>query len=244
MRIAKALAQAGIASRRRCETFVTAGEVRVNGRVVHDLGRQVDPAVDRITYRGRTVSLRPCNTVHVYYMLHKPKGYTTTAADPHAQRTVFDLLPTSLGRTTRDGATRVFPVGRLDRDSTGLLLFTNDGVLANQLTHPRYSIDKWYDVTLDRPITSADAQRLLRGVRLTDGMARARQIAGRNTSRIRLLLREGRKREVRRMCDQIGYEVRALRRTSFGPLQLGSLRSGAGRYLQPTDCATLQALIS
>lgn len=228
MRISRALALAGIAARRKCEQHVLAGEVAVNGEVVKDLSRQVDPGKDRITFRGKPVAAES----KVYYLLHKPAGYTTTVSDPHAEKTVFELLPKL--------PSRVFPVGRLDRDSTGVLLFTNDGELANRLTHPRYEVGKVYEAKLDRPLEPAALARLRQGIRLEDGLARPERVELPAPGAVRLLLREGKKREVRRLFEALGYRVRALCRTSFGPLRLGNLPPGKGRLLTPQEIRSLR----
>lgn len=245
MRIARALALAGIAARRKCETFVTEGLVAVNGEVVRDLGRQVEPGKDEIRFRCKPLSFK----TPVYFMLHKPAGYTTTVSDPHAEKTVYELLPLelkpqSVRRTEGVSGTtyRVFPVGRLDRDSTGLLLFTNDGELANRLTHPRYGVSKWYEVTLDRPLEPQARSRVLRGVLLEEGPARAEQVQPLSGKAVRLQLREGKKREIRRIFQQIGYQVKALCRIEFGPLKLGDLPSGQGRLLTPVEVERLRRL--
>lgn len=232
MRIARALAAAGVAARRKCEAIILRGEVSVNGERVQDLGRQVDPVKDRILFRGRPVRAQE----RVFFLLHKPAGYTTTAADPHAAKTVYELLPAEL----RSGRTRVFPVGRLDRDSTGLLLFTNDGELANRLTHPRYEVGKWYEVRLDRPLKPEDRGRLLKGVPLEEGAARAEEVEVPAAGKVRLLLREGKKREVRRLFDRLGYRVLALCRTDFGPLTLAGLKPGQGRFLTAEEAGGLR----
>ena len=228
MRISRALALAGIAARRKCEAHVLAGEVAVNGEVVKDLGRQVEPGKDRITFRGKPVAAEQ----KVYFLLHKPAGYTTTVSDPRAGKTVFELLPKL--------PARVFPVGRLDRDSTGLLLFTNDGDLANRLTHPRYEVGKVYEARLDRPLEPAALARLKRGIQLEDGPARPERVELLAPGTVRLLLREGKKREVRRIFEALGYRVQALCRTSFGPLRLGDLPAGRGRFLRMEEIAVLR----
>ena len=239
MRIARALALAGIDSRRKCEIHVTNGAVSLNGEVVRDLGRQVDPEEDAICFRGRPVHFPP----HVYYVLHKPVGYTTTASDPHAAKTVYHLLPRTLisgSRQPRPSRTRVFPVGRLDRDSSGLLLFTNDGELANRLMHPRYKIGKWYEVRLGRAFDARDGRRLTAGVGLEEGMARVQKFPRLTRRMLRVLLCEGKKREVRRIFEKLAYRVTELRRISFGPLQLGDLPPGRGRPLRPEELRALQ----
>lgn len=229
MRIARALALAGVASRRKCETHIAAGEVAVNGEIVRDLGRQVEPAKDRLTFRGKPLSLQPKT---VYFLLHKPAGYTTTASDPHAEKTVYELLPKL--------PTRVFPVGRLDQNSTGLLLFTNDGELANRLTHPRYEVSKRYWVQLDRMLDGSARAQLLKGVPLEEGIARVQEIRPGPGHQLELLLKEGKKREIRRMFSALGYTVKALCRVELGPLKLGSLPPGKGRLLTPAEVEMLR----
>ena len=229
MRIARALALAGVAARRKCEQLILEGRVTVNGETVRDLGRQVDPEKDEIRYRGKKLS----SEQPVYFLLHKPAGYTTTVSDPHAEKTVMELVPPGM-------KARLFPVGRLDRDSTGLLLLTNDGDLANRLIHPRYGVGKWYEVTLDRPLDERARARVLRGVPLEEGPARAEQVEPVSGRTVRLLLREGRKREIRRIFQQVGYRVEALCRTDFGPLKLGRLAPGEGRPLTPAELAQLK----
>ncbi len=228
MRIARALALAGVASRRKGELHVTAGEVAVNGEIVRDLGRQVDPTKDRLTFRGKPLSFQ----THIYFVLHKPAGYTTTAADPHAEKTVYELLPPL--------PARVVPVGRLDRDSTGLLLFTNDGELANRLTHPRYEVGKWYQVKLDRPLDPKAKTELLSGIRLEEGTARAEKVERIGPKEFRLELKEGKKREIRRMFEVLEYRVLSLCRIALGPLRLGALPPGKGRLLTPSEVEMLK----
>lgn len=239
MRISRALALGGLDSRRKCEQHVLNGAITVNGQVIQDLGRQVNPDEDVICFRGRPLEFgRP-----IYFLLNKPEGYTTTAADPHAEKTVFDLLPRNLASSTRQpqsGRKRVFPVGRLDRDSSGLLLFTNDGELANRLMHPRYGVGKWYEVRLTRPLEVSDKPRLFSGIRLSDGMARIEKLSVVSRRVIRLLIREGRKREVRRIFEALDYGVVRLTRLALGPLSLGTLAPGAGRFLKADEIKALR----
>lgn len=243
MRIARALALAGIDSRRKCETYIRNGAVAVNGEVVGDLGRQVDLEEDAVTFRGRLLRFEK----YVYYILHKPVGYTTTAADPHARKTVFELLPRLLVSRTRQTSaaprTRVFPVGRLDRDSSGLLLFTNDGDLANRLIHPRYQIGKWYEVRLDRPFDPADGRKLLAGIMLEEGKAQVEKFHRTSRRGIRLLICEGKKREVRRIFEKLGYKVVSLCRIAFGPLVLAQMPPGHGRFLKSHEVRELKKAI-
>ena len=242
VRLARALALAGIASRRKCEIHIEKGEVSVNGEVVCDLGRQVDFKRDEICFRGRPLLFDK----QVYYLLHKPAGYTTTVSDPHAKKTVFDLLPKSLVPSALKSGhgTRVFPVGRLDRDSTGLLLFTNDGDLANRLTHPRYGIGKWYEVRLHRRFEPLDGKKLLAGIRLEEGMAQVEKCHPLSKRVLRLLIREGKKREIRRIFEKLDYHVLVLRRVAFGPLILGRLQAGEGRFLAPHEIQQLKQWVS
>ncbi len=240
MRISRALALAGIGSRRQCEVHVQNGAVTLNGETVFDLGRQVNLDEDTLTFRGKPLSFGR----HVYYLIHKPVGYTTTASDPHAKKTVFDLLPPNLisgSRQARPDRTRVFPVGRLDKDSSGLLLFTNDGDLANRLMHPRFEVVKCYDVRLDRALEIPDERKLLKGIRLEEGMARIAKIRRLSRRILRLEIREGKKREIRRMFEALGYEVIDLMRIAFGPLTLGALTVGRGRYLTAPEIQNLKA---
>lgn len=242
MRISRALALGGLDSRRKCETHVLNGAVTVNGEVVKDLGRQVDPESDMICFRGRLLQFGRST----YYLLNKPEGYTTTAADVHAAKTVFELLPRNLTSSTRQpqsGRIRVFAVGRLDRESSGLLLFTNDGEVANRLTHPRYGVGKWYEVRLSRPFEPSDRARLFEGIRLVDGLAKVEKLLVTSRRVVRLLIREGKKHEVRRIFDALDYGVVRLTRLAMGPLTLGSLPQGAGRFLRAPEIAALRKAV-
>ena len=242
MRISRALALGGLDSRRKCEIHVLNGAVTVNGEVVKDLGRQVDPEQDMICFRGRPMQFGQS----IYYLLNKPEGYTTTAADVHAAKTVFELLPRHLTSSTRQpqsGRIRVFPVGRLDRESSGLLLFTNDGEVANRLTHPRYGIGKWYEVRLNRPFEPADRARLFEGIRLVDGLAKVEKLIVTSRRVVRLLIREGKKHEVRRIFDALDYAVIRLTRLAMGPLTLSTLPPGAGRFLRAPEIAALRKAV-
>jgi pseudouridine synthase len=226
-RLQRTLARAGLGSRRACEELIAAGKVEVNGTVA-TLGDKVDPAVDEVRVRGARISTDPAMR---YLALHKPAGVTTTMRDPHARSDLRSLLPP-------DGP-RVFPVGRLDRETEGLLLVTNDGELANRLTHPRHGVEKEYLAEVDGGPTERHLARLRHGVDLEDGPARP--LAVRTVSRaggrtaIRLVMGEGRKREVRRMLDAVGLPVRRLVRLRVGPVKLGRLRAGEIRDLTPDE---------
>jgi 23S rRNA pseudouridine2605 synthase len=229
-RLQRALARAGFGSRRACEEVIDAGRVEVNGRVA-TLGDRVDPERDEVRVDGRRVGVDP-GLRHL--ALHKPRGVTTTMRDPHAERDLRGLLPKG---------PRVFPVGRLDRDTEGLLLLTNDGDLAHRLAHPRHGVEKEYLAEVEGTPTARQLGRLRRGVSLEDGVARALEAraAGRSGARgaVRLVLAEGRKREVRRMLDAVGLPVRRLVRTRVGPVRLGRLRPGEVRELTPAEVRAL-----
>lgn len=229
-RLQRSLARAGFGSRRACEELIAAGRVRINGRVA-TLGDRVDTASDEVRVDGRRISVDPELR---YLALHKPRGVTTTLRDPHAERDLTRLLPRG---------PRVFPVGRLDRETEGLLLLTNDGSLAHRLTHPRYGIEKEYLAEVDRAPSNRQLSRLRRGVELEDGFARAvdARSAGGSGDRggVRLVMVEGRKREVRRMLDAVGLPVRRLVRVRIGPVRLGRMRPTELRELDATEVRAL-----
>lgn len=235
-RLQKLLASAGVASRRRAEELVRAGRVRVNGAVAR-VGDSADPDEDRIEVDGRLLARAPA----VFWLLHKPKGVLTTRRDPQGRRTVLDLLPPEA-----DGA-RLFPVGRLDRDTEGLLLLTNDGDVAQALLHPSRGSEREYRVTARGRIVDRDLRRLARGVRLADGMTAparvegARYLAKQDATRFRLTLVEGRKRQIRRALRALGHPVMELVRTRMGPLRLGRLAAGQARLLAPREERALLA---
>jgi 23S rRNA pseudouridine2605 synthase len=225
VRLAKYLAHSGVASRRRAEELVAAGRVRVGGEVVRDPARDVEHE-SGVEVDGRPVSPEPREV----WLLNKPAGVTSTAREPGRRRAVTDLI---------DSPRRLYPVGRLDADSTGLILLTNDGELANRLTHPRYEVPRTYRARLRRPPSDGDLRRLRTGVELDDGPtapARVRRISPRV---IELTIREGRNRQVRRMAEAVGNEVVELRRTAFGPLRLGELREGEARRLRTAELRRL-----
>jgi pseudouridine synthase len=212
--------------------LIVAGRVEVNGWRA-TLGDRVDPSTDEVRVDGAKVNVDPALRT---FALHKPRGVTTTLRDAHAERDLTTLLPKGV---------RVFPVGRLDRDTEGLLLLTNDGDLAHRLTHPRFEIQKEYLAEVDRPPSNRQLARLRRGVELEDGIARAVQARSAGGARgragaagrggVRLVMVEGRKREVRRMLDAVGLTVRRLVRVRVGPIRLGRLRPGELRELDPED---------
>jgi len=229
-RLQRSLARAGFGSRRACEEVIAAGRVEINGRVA-TLGDRLDPTVDEVRVDGSKVNVDPELRT---FALHKPRGVTTTMRDPHAERDLTGFLPKGV---------HVFPVGRLDRDTEGLLLLTNDGSLAHRLTHPRYAIEKEYLAEVGRPPSQRQLARLRRGVELDDGTARAvdARSAGGAGGRggVRLVMIEGRKREVRRMLDAVELPVRRLVRVRVGQIRLGKLGPGEIRQLEPEDVRAL-----
>lgn len=234
-RLQKFLARAGVASRRQCEALIAEGRVQVNGAVVRTIGTRVRPDTDRVSLDG--VRLRPEAPVTV--MLHKPAGYITAVSDPEGRPVVVSLLP-------KVGLPRLFPVGRLDWDTEGLLLLTNDGELANLLTHPRHEVAKVYHAKVKgRPAPDA-LRRLLHGV-VSDGeRLSATAVSVLRTTRenawVMVSVRQGRYRQVRRLCEAIGHPVLKLVRVALGPLALGSLPRGQWRTLLPAEVRALAAM--
>jgi 23S rRNA pseudouridine2605 synthase len=217
-RLQKVLAAIGWGSRRACEDLIAAGRVTVNGAVA-ELGRRVDPNTDLIEVDGAPVGVKPGL---VYYLLNKPAGVITTAKDTHDRRTVLELVPTE---------PRVFPVGRLDRDTEGLLLLTNDGELAHRITHPSHGIEKEYLAHVKGHLTNGELKRLREGVELDDGMTAPADASQPSPGVLRITIHEGRNRQVRRMCEAVGHPVLRLVRTRIGPLTDRSLRPGDWREL-------------
>jgi 23S rRNA pseudouridine2605 synthase len=232
MRVQRFLARAGVASRRGSEGLMSAGRVRVNGEVVSELGSRVDPLVDTVEVDGRIVTLA---AAPAYIVLNKPAGYVTTMSDPQGRPTVAELVP-------RDPA-GLFPVGRLDRDTTGLLLFTTDGELAHRLLHPRFHVEKVYLASVEGEPSRVALGLLAAGVKLEDGItapARARLVDAGPPALVEIAIREGRKRQVRRMLGAVGHHVLSLHRASFGPILLGDLAPGAHRELGIEEIAALK----
>lgn len=229
MRLAKYLAHAGVASRRGAEVMIAAGRIRVDGEVVRDPARDVSDSND-VRADGEPVQREPLE----YHLVNKPVGVVSTARDPGGKDKVTDLVESSA---------RLYPVGRLDADSSGLILLTNDGELANRLMHPRYEVDKRYRVRVRGTPSKAALTALRNGVKLEDGRtspARVQTIdsTGRETL-LEVVIHEGRKRMVRRMMEAVGYPVTALERTGFGPLELGRLKAGMSRRLRPHELEQL-----
>lgn len=238
LRLQKVLSRAGVASRRDAEEMIVQGRVRVNGVRVSELGTRVDPERDRIEVDGREISQDPVRWI----LLHKPPGTVTTRRDPQGRPTVYSLL---------DSADQSLNyVGRLDQDTEGLLLFTNDGDLLHALTHPSSQVAREYRADVGGIPTREVLTGLETGVELEDGVARAEQVkiestvAGGRGAVVALVLREGRKREVRRMLEAVGHSVRRLRRVAFGPIRLGSLAPGTWRSLTREEVAALRSEVA
>lgn len=222
-RLQKVLAATGWGSRRVCEDLIAAGRVTVNGEVAI-LGRRVDPETDRIEVDGAPVGVRP-GLVH--YLLNKPAGVVTTARDTHRRPVVTELVPAT---------PRVFPVGRLDIDTEGLILLTNDGDLANRIAHPRHGVDKEYLAEVAGGVVSAGAIRALRdGIELDDGMTAPAKVSQPSPGLLRITIHEGRNRQVRRMCEAVGHPVRRLVRTRIGPIGDRALAPGQWRVLTAAE---------
>jgi pseudouridine synthase len=230
-RVQRALARAGFGSRRACEQLIVDARVTVNGTVA-TLGDRVDPEVDAVAVDGVTVNLDP--NVR-YYALHKPPGVVTTMNDPQGRPDIRSFLP--------EGGPRVFPVGRLDRDSEGLLLLTNDGELGNRLLHPRYEVEKEYLAEVEGAPSDRQVARIRRGVELEDGLAKPKAVrvvaASGPRGALRLTMTEGRKREVRRLLAEVGLPVVRLVRLRIGPVKLGDLPPGELRELTPEEIRSL-----
>jgi 23S rRNA pseudouridine2605 synthase/16S rRNA pseudouridine516 synthase len=240
-RLQKFLARAGVASRRHAEELIAAGLVTVNGEVVREQGARVRPERDEVRVRGEYIP--PPGDAHLYLMMNKPVNTMTTSDDPEGRRTVLDLLPA--GSASR----RVYPVGRLDWDSEGLLLLTDDGELTLRLTHPRYALPKEYSALVAGEPSQAELQRMERGL-LLDGETRPTAPARVRSLRVEdgdtwisVEIHEGRNRQVRRMADAMGHPVLRLRRVRVGPLSLGGLQPGESRELRPDEIAALRAAV-
>lgn len=226
-RLQKALARAGLGSRRACEGLIADERVTVNG-VVATLGDRVDPEVDEVVVDGAVVGVRP-GLVH--YVLNKPAGVVTTADDPQGRPTVVDLVPAE---------PRVHPVGRLDLDTEGLLILTNEGELTHRLTHPSFGVDKEYLAELDSNPPRAALRRLREGVDLSDGRTAPARVSLVGDRLLRITIHEGRNRQVRRMCEAVGHRVRRLVRTRIGPLAERNLAPGEWRALTGAEVHELR----
>jgi len=239
MRIAHFLATAGIDSRRKCEQLILKGYVQLNGERVTDLGRQVDPQNDMVTFRGNSVRLPE----PVFILMNKPCGYAVTAGDPHAKKTVYELLPKKFVPGTREAMThkiRIFAVGRLEKEISGLLLFTNDGDLTNHLTHPKYGVSRFYEVRIHKAWEPKDGPHLLKGIKTIDGRLKVMSFKPISPRVLILELQQGKTGHIERLFRKLNYNVQTVHRVGFGPLQMGSMPTGASRFLTKYEVTALR----
>jgi pseudouridine synthase len=226
MRLQKYLSSAGVCSRRQGEEYIKDGRIRVNGHVITVVGTKIDPDTDRVAFDGKLVEM----TAHpVYIALNKPRGYVTSCSHP-GEKIVLDLV---------DIPERIYPVGRLDKDSIGLLLLTNDGRLHHRLSHPSFDHEKEYDVTVSRPISDSTLQRIGKGMPLMGTKTREAEIERISSRRFRIVLKEGKNRQIRRMVKKVGNRVTRLKRTRVSNIRLGKLAEGSWRYLTKNEKKTL-----
>lgn len=235
VRLQKYLAQSGIASRRASEKIILQGRVKVNGKIVRELGTKVDPDIDKVEVDGALCRRR---NNQIYILLNKPAGVVTTVKDPQGRPTVIDMI--------KDAKERVFPVGRLDKETEGLLILTNDGKLTYRLTHPKYEVVKTYIVHTEGIVKEGKIKALEKGVRLGDGVTAPAQVqiikTLPNSTILEMKIHEGKKRQIRRMCETIGHPVIYLKRTQMGKLSLKGLKIGEWRFLNREEVAYLKNL--
>ena len=231
IRLNKFIANSGICSRREADQYIQAGVVTVNGEVISELGTKVNVLTDDIRFNGERIR----GEEKVYIVMNKPKGYVTTASDPHADKTVMDLL--------KNCSARVFPVGRLDKSTTGVLMFTNDGEIAERLTHPSYDKKKIYQVILDKPLEQEDFDKIVNGITLSDGDIKADEleyIDAEDPRKLGIEIHSGKNRIVRRIFESLGYDVKALDRVYFAGLTKKGLKKGEWRYLSEGEANVLK----
>ncbi|MEP1095001.1 MAG: pseudouridine synthase [Cyclobacteriaceae bacterium] len=231
-RLNKFIANAGICSRRDADNLIAAGQVSVNGKVVKEMGFKVKKT-DKVVYKGQTLK----SQTHQYVLLNKPRGFITTTSDPKERKTVMSLVEKACNE-------RIYPVGRLDKDTSGLLLFTNDGETAKKLTHPSHKVKKIYQVELDKPITEDDFNKVLAGLELDDGPAPVRELAvtGNDSSVLGIEIHIGRNRIVRRIFEHLGYKVKKLDRVMFGSLTKKNVPRGKFRHLNPKEIMAIKGV--
>lgn len=230
MRLQKFLSSAGVCSRRKGEEYIRSGRVKVNDRIVKELGTKVDPQTDQIAVNGNTVEL---NHDNIYIALNKPKGYIASCSRRQAdEKIVMDLLDISL---------RIYPIGRLDKDSSGLLLLTNDGELHHRLLHPSFDHEKEYEVTVDRPVADGALRKLAQGLPMMGTKTRAAKIKRLSARRFRIILQEGKNRQIRRMVRKVGARVSRLKRVRVANIKIGRLAEGSWRHLTEKERKALLA---
>jgi pseudouridine synthase len=236
LRLNRYLAACGLVSRRKCDAIILDGRVTVNGRKVVELATFVDPRRDEVAVDGKIVNPPPR---HTYLLMNKPAGYVTTASDPQGRPTVMDLAPR--------GGTRLYPIGRLDADTTGLIILTDDGKLAFRIAHPRYEVDKKYTAVVKGRPSPRDLAALEKGVVLDDGPTRPAEVRlleeSRECSKVEITVHEGRKRQVRRMFESVGHPVMSLCRSGIAFLEPGDLEEGNYRRLQDSEVSLLKRLV-
>ncbi len=232
IRLNRFIANAGICSRREADNLIAAGQVKVNGKVVTEMGYKVKKT-DTVEYKGKKLK----SETHQYVLLNKPRGFVTTTKDPHAKRTVMELVSKACDE-------RIYPVGRLDKETTGLLLFTNDGETAKKLTHPSHKVKKIYQVELDKSITKDDFEKILNGVTLEDGPATVNELAllGEDSKVLGVEIHIGRNRIVRRIFEHLGYTVKKLDRVMFASLTKKNLPRGKYRHLSPKEVMGIKGI--
>lgn len=232
IRLNRFVANAGVCSRREADKLIAEGRIKVNGKVVTEMGLKVNKT-DRVSYKGQILK----SETHQYILLNKPRGFVTTTKDPHAKRTVMELVERACDE-------RIYPVGRLDKETTGLLLFTNDGELAKKLMHPSHKVKKVYQVELDKPITGEDFEAILQGVELEDGLAEVNELAilGKDNTVLGLEIHIGRNRIVRRIFEHLGYRVKKLDRVMFAHLTKKNLPRGKYRHLNPKEVIGIKGI--
>ncbi len=233
MRINNFIAKTGLCSRRKADILISEGKIKLNGKVVTQLGLKIDPVKDVVEYKSKVLRLKEKYT---YIILNKPKGCITTVKDERGRKTVLDLLPQHLRKK------RLFPVGRLDKDTTGLLILTDDGELANKLMHPRSSVEKTYMVILEKPFQKEDREKLLEGIKDEGELLKPKSVKLKNSKRVKLVLTEGKKREIKRMFRALGYNIEEIKRTKYAFLILRGVKEGEHRELTEREIEHLQNL--
>ena len=233
IRLNSFIAKAGICSRRKADILISQGKIKVNGKVVKQLGLQIDLSKDVVEYNGKILKIKERNT---YVLLNKPRGYITTSRDERGRKTVIDLLSPDLKNK------RLFPVGRLDKDTTGLLILTDDGELANKLMHPRNEIKKTYSVILNKPLQIENVKTLTDGITDEGELLKAKSVKRKGTEKVEVTLTEGKKREIKRMFRKLGYFTREIKRIKYAFLSLGTLKEGEYRELTDNELSGLKNL--
>lgn len=231
-RLNKFIANAGVCSRREADQLISDGQIKVNGKIIREMGYQIQKT-DKVLYKGQRLK----SETHQYVLLNKPKGFVTTTKDPHAKRTVMELV----GRACEE---RIYPVGRLDKDTTGLLLFTNDGETAKKMTHPSHRVKKIYQLELDKAITREDFDQVVSGIELEDGPAPVNELAVLSDDHtvLGIEIHIGRNRIVRRIFEHLGYQVKKLDRVMFASLTKKNLPRGKFRHLSPKEVMGIKGI--